>query len=214
MQNLKDLYKISKDTPNASDKPTYIPAGIHENIRLIEVKYDISPNNNEFLAFTFQNENGDTLTNTEWPTKFKVPFEQMSEIDQAKKVKWIRNQMSKIRQIVEAVVGKLEEEIEGGSFAEVAKNVIKVLGDSYKDKLVRIKAVYDDKGFVTLPNWAEKTFIENVVDVPKESTKIRQLPSDRFERPSLKSDNELNEINPLLLDDKNIGDDNTTESPF
>lgn len=205
---LKDLYRIDENTPNANNKPSFIQAGIQENLELIEIKNEISPTGRLFLAFTFQNSNGDKLTETLWETHFDVPFEQMTSEEQRKKINWINNQMAKLKQIVTPYIG--ERVIEGGNFEKVAKDIILMLKDSYKGKLVRIKAVYtknkDGREFVTLPTWADKLFIESM-DISKEESKIRHLPGDKFTYTRVEGDKEKQESNPLGVSGTASSDD-------
>jgi hypothetical protein len=188
------LYKINTGTLNASNAPTFIPAGIHTNLRMVDIKYGTTEKGNEFLAFYFENEKGDKLSHTEWPPKPSKPISAMSVEEKRTFLEYnIEGQMARLKQIIE--VFKKDPSLEADNFKELAMQIIAFLGDSYKDKLIRVKVVYDNKGFTTLPKNARNTFIESA-DIAEDKSSIRQLPSDKFERPN-KGDVEKEEFNPL-----------------
>lgn len=194
MQDLKDFYKINSETKPASDLPTYVEAGIHENIELKEVKKGVSKNGNPFLAFYFENEKGDKLSYTEWPLSFRKEVKDMNEEEQIKAVKRVGYQMSRLKQLVDPF--KPNCVLEAENFDKLTDGIISFLGDSFKGKKVKIKAVYDDKGYVTLDSNPNNTFIAAMNDETAKA-KIRPLPGDRFERPA-KPDSENKEENPVV----------------
>lgn len=203
---MQNLYVINKNTQVGST-PNYQEPGINDNNELVEVKYTTSPKGNPFLSFTWKNESGAPVTLTEWPPRMDRPFETMSKEDQ-ERIKWgIDSQMSRIKQILEVYIGKIEDEvINSASFEEVAKKVITLLGDSYKDKKVRIKVVYDNRGYTIVSNRANYVFIESM-NVPKEETKIKILGGDLMERP--KKDKETEDFSFTTTDNSgNKADDN------
>ena len=59
----------TKNAIESSNGSSYMSAGIHDNVTLTEVKVDKSPNGNDFLEITFTDENGRTVTETEWQNK-------------------------------------------------------------------------------------------------------------------------------------------------
>ena len=200
MQSLdnKALYSVTKETPNASNVPSYIAAGINEDIQLVDVVYKTTAKGNEFLAFNFENKAKNKLSLTEWPKNLNKPIEQMNSTEKEVIFAIAEAQHMRIKQIVETFTGLDTFEVEASSFKELAEKTIAFLGDKFKGKLVRIKAVYDNKGFVTLPNkigQAKYTFIESM-SVPKDLSKIHILPGDTMERP-VRKDAEQIEINPM-----------------
>ena len=191
------LYSITKETVNASKKPTFITAGIKENIYLKNVIYDtVTDKNIEFLSFNFENENGDKFTHTEFPVYMSKPLEVMSAEEKERFYGDLEAKMSRIKQIVE--VFKDNFIIETDTFKNLAEAVIKFLGNSYENKAVRVKIVYNNKGWTTFPNkkWqAKHTFIESM-DVAAELTRIQKVPGDVFERP-IRPDVEKIDNNPI-----------------
>lgn len=193
-------YNITKDTKTATEKATYIGPGIHTNVKMVKAAYEVSKNGNEFLTFTIENERGDKISRTEWPISLKKAANELTtkDIENAQKV--IDGQKEKLKQIVEAYFTK-EELInkpfilEGiSSFKDLAEKALQFLGDKYKDVNMRIKAVYDRKGWVTFGQSAWSVFIEPMT-VSEEDSKIRILPSDVLIRPA-QPDDKKKETNP------------------
>lgn len=204
---MQNLYNINKETSTASDNATFIDVGIHDGIVMTEVKYSKTVNGNEFLAFYFVNNHGDKLSHTEWPVKLSMPLDSMSEVEREKMLGIIESQKSRVKQIIEVYKGDFE--IEAGNFKEFAEKTIEFLGEAYKDKPVRVKVVYDYKGYTTLPNRSRYTFIEPM-SVPKEDSKIRILTGDVIIRP--KKDNEQEDV--LGTSGDNTPTDKKEDLPF
>jgi len=212
MQDLKNIYKINDSTSTASNSPTYIPPGIHENLRLVEVKKDVSPTGKDFYAFYFENENGDKVSYTEWALRIYKEPKDMSKEELEAFLRKVEFQASRIKQIID--VFKPGCSIEGTSFVDMMDKALAFLGDSYKTVLVRAKVVFDRNGFTTLSSNPISTFIESM-DIPKDKSKIRILPSDKMTREN--SDDEKVENNPvdnLVESNDNTSKDNTDNFPF
>lgn len=195
---MQGLYNVDKNTQTATSNSTWIEPGIHENLKLVEVKYDKSKNGKEFLAFYVENEKGDKVSNTEWPFNMKKPLDEMTAAEQETAISIIENQKSKVKQIVE--VFKPNFNIDAGSFKEFAEKTIAFLGEDYKDKLFRLKVVYDKRGYTTFAQSGKVRFIESM-DTTKEESNIRLIPSDRIVRPPMEKDQPSKEVNPLELSD-------------
>lgn len=167
---------------------------------MVEGKYDKTKNDTEYLAFYFQNKDGDKLSHTEYKT---TPYQREGNTpDQnlaATKNK-ISNQIKRIGQIVTTYVSvdKYQEAVKGkASFEEVCKAILGILEGQYKDKKVRVKVVYDNnERFTCLPNYHKFAFIESML-IPKAESKIRPLPIDKFKRtvePDTESKEDTNEF--------------------
>jgi hypothetical protein len=178
---MNKLYSVSKDVKTATSEATFIPPGIQENLTMTKVEYGTTEKNNEFLAFYFKNEFGDTLSHTEWPFRLTRPFESMSPEEKEKVLSIIESQKSRIKQIVETFIPRGTYIVEADSFKEFAEKTIELLGDSYKDEKVRVKVVLDYRNYTSLPNNPRYTFIEKM-DVPKDQSKIRLLQNDKLVR--------------------------------
>ena len=195
----------AKAGASAANASTWIQPGIQTNLKLVEVTYGVSKNGNEFLAFYAQNEQGDRVSCTEWPVSPKKPLEQMTADELKKAQGAVDGQKEKIKQIVEVFFTK--EELKAKPFAmtnvttfkEMAEKVIAFLGDAYKNQLIRLKVVYDKKGWTTFGRSSRAVFIEPMT-VTEEMSKIRILPSDIMIRPA-QPDDEKKETNPESLID-------------
>lgn len=207
---MQNLYVINEQTKVDNYGPSYIEAGIHENIKLVEVKYDQTPKGNEFLAFTWANEYGDKVTLTEWPYKPRSgrPYDQQSPDEKKLTEGVISNQVERVTRILMAYLGEIDKEVvNSSSFKEFAEKVVTTLKDSVDNetKLVRVKVVYDKNGYTIVSNRSAYPFIEPM-SVAKDASKIRILAGDLMERP--KVDKEDKEENPLgeTPTDKNVDD--------
>lgn len=153
----------------------YIPAGIQENVALKSARVTTSPQGNMFLEIVFEKD-GATLTQTEWkPTKFG----NMTEEDLQKKED---TQFSRMMQILLCFYKDEELIFNATSFADWAAEIANYLNKADKSKLLRIKIVYNNKGYTTLPTYAKYTFIEPM-SVSKEDSAIIELGIDKFTRP-------------------------------
>lgn len=153
----------------------YIPAGIQENIALKSARVTTSPQGNMFLEIVFEKDEA-TLTQTEWkPTKFG----NMTEEDLQKKED---TQFSRMMQILLCFYKDEELVFNATSFADWAAEIANYLNKADKSKLLRVKIVYNNKGYTTLPTYAKYTFIEPM-SVSKEDSAIIELGIDKFTRP-------------------------------
>lgn len=175
----------------------YIPAGIQENVALKGARVATSPNGNCFLEVTFEKD-GATLPKTEWkPTKFG----NMTDEDVQKKED---NQFSRMMQILLCFYKDEELVFNSSTFEGWAKEIADYLNNADKSKLVRIKVVYDNKGYTTLPSYAKYTFIEPMT-VPKENSAIVELGIDKFTRPIVADTEEV--VDTLKITEEEETDD-------
>lgn len=153
----------------------FLDAGIHENVSLEKVRHDKSPNGNEFIEFTFSKD-GAVMTHTEYaPQKYS----DQSDTDFNNKV---NKQVARILQIMEVFVDRSKLAFTADTFGTFADWVVLVMSNIDKELKVRIKAVYGNTGYTSLPKYAVYTFIEPMT-VSSESSKIKRLGIDTFVRP-------------------------------
>lgn len=164
----------------------FMNAGIHENVKLINVVKNVANNGSNFLEFTFADENGSTMKHTEFePTTSSQNYEER-----------VVKQMARILQILGVFFTK--DQLVSGDLSTVNEFYQWVLNKySVADntKQMRIKIVYNDRGYTTLPNYSTYTFAESM-DIAKENSKIRELSIDKFTRPV--ADKEPVVTNPLM----------------
>lgn len=153
----------------------YIPAGIQENVALRSARVTTSPQGNLFLEIVFEKD-GATLIQTEWkPTRFG----NMTVEDVQKKED---NQFSRMMQILLCFYKDEELIFNSTTFEDWAKEISNYLNKADKTKLLRVKIVYNNKGYTTLPTYAKYTFIEPMT-ISKEDSTIVELGIDKFTRP-------------------------------
>ena len=181
------MYSKERAQQIAKNDIKYIPVGIQENVALKSAKVTTSPNGNLFLEITFEKD-GATLTQTEWkPTKFG----NMSDEDLQKKED---TQFSRMMQILLCFYKDEELIFNATSFEGWAEEVANYLNRADKSKLLRVKVVYNNKNYTTLPTYAKYTFIEPM-SISKGESSIIELGIDKFTR-SVIADQESN-IDPL-----------------
>lgn len=164
----------TKNAVKSSNTSRFMVAGINENIKLTEVRVDKSPNGNDFIEFTFSDEDGRIVTMTEWKNKINSWIKDDIELQ-----KRDDQQFGRILQVLECFYNGDALQVELDSFATMI-NWVKTMLSSViaNNKPLRLKAVYDNKGFITTSH--NGIFIEpmDVTDI-----KVEKLPRDRFERP-------------------------------
>jgi hypothetical protein len=166
---------------------SYIESGIHENITLTNVIKNVSTNGSNFLEFTFTNESGANMKHTEFePSSSAQNYEER-----------VLKQMSRILQILGVFFTK-EDLVSGdlNSVTDFYQWVLNKYAVADKTKKMRIKVVYNDKGYTTLPNYSTYTFVESMT-ITKENSKIRILSLDKMVRPV--ADKEPAANNPFMI---------------
>lgn len=168
------MYSKERAQQIAKNDIKYIPVGIQENVALKSARVTTSPNGNIFLEITFEKD-GATLTQTEWkPTKFG----NMSDEDLQKKED---TQFSRMMQILLCFYKDEELVFNATSFEGWAEEIANYLNKADKSKLLRVKVVYNNKNYTTLPTYAKYTFIEPM-SISKEESSIIELGIDKFTR--------------------------------
>lgn len=163
-------YKVTKELESEGVQSGFMPVGIHENVELIAIRTEKSPNGNNFIEFKFKSETGEELLHTEWEAN-----DQDAVKLEEKQVKQIR----RLKQIVTKFVTDSEYVIDAPDFTTFCLKTINLLGTRYIGKKLRLKVVYNYKNFTSLPNYAKYQFIESM-DVPAEKSKIKILALDKM----------------------------------
>ena len=168
-----------------------IAAGINDNCKLIGAELKMSPiQNNAFIEITFNTSDGLKFTHTEWtPTK----FEGMSDADLEKKYD---TQYARMLQILECFYKEDELNFDGESFVEFANWLVDLLNKADKTISLRVKLVYNNKGYLTMPSYAKFKFIERM-DTAVSAVKI--LDKDQIVRPVI-ADAEPTVVNTIGTD--------------
>jgi hypothetical protein len=200
------IYSTELANQIQESKNKYLEAGIHDNVKFVSARVDKSINGNIFTEFKFEKDE-QTMTHTEWePTK--KPME--SEEDFQNRA---NRQVKRILQILSCFYPKEALVFAGSSFSEFANWVVNLLNAANKDILLRVKIVYNNKGYTTLPNYCKFTFIEPMNLPEGQVSKITELNIDVFVRP-ITADKETTDVNPLDKVDKGVADTQNDDLPF
>ena len=164
----------TKQAIKSANTSKYMSAGIKDNVKLAEVRVDKSPNGNDFIEITFSDEDGRTVTMTEWKNKINSWIK-----DEADLQKNDDKQFGRILQILSCFYPDEALQVELDSFSSMINWVNTMLGNVIAtNKPLRLKIVYNNSGYTTTSH--NGIFIEPM-DVAQ--TEIEKLPRDRFERP-------------------------------
>lgn len=170
------MYSKERAQQIVKNNVKFIPAGIHENVTLKSARVAESPTGLKFLEIVFE-KNGATLTQTEWkPTKFEG-------MDDSALQKKEDTQFSRMMQILLCWYSDEQLVFNGTSFEEFSQEVVNYLNNADKSKKLRVKIVYNDKGYTTLPSYARYTFIEPMVLPEGQTSSITELRIDNFTKP-------------------------------
>ena len=91
----------------------YIPAGINDNVHLKSVDVKKSPNGLDFIEITFENDEGQIATMTEWKNEKNMWIKTDEDLQ-----KRDDQQFGRILQVIDAVKGN-HDDFEGSSFVEM-----------------------------------------------------------------------------------------------
>lgn len=156
----------------------YMSAGINENCTLDSIEVKTSPTGNKFFQITFSNEDGQILTHTEWEPKLGGFIDSEEKLDAN-----MNKQYKRMLQILYCFYKDEEINFNGEHFTEFANYISSMLNNADKNIKLRIKAVYNKDGFLTLPNSVSRIFIEPMT-ISKEDSKIVIDPKyDNITRP-------------------------------
>ena len=159
-------FLVDEKIQSESRAVNYIDVGIHENVELTEVRVDTSPNGNNFIAFTFTDEDGKVLTKTEW---------QPTDSEEAVLMKKAQNQAKRVKHIMSKFVSKDDTTIEydTDNWIKYASTIKAKLTPFIGGVKLRIKGTYDNNNFVTLPNYIP--FIERMDSTDKSTLEILSI---------------------------------------
>lgn len=170
---MANLYNTSLITTSDEQGGRFMDVGIHENVLMTKVVYDISRNGNKFIAFYFKNEADETLSHTEWEPG-DLEYKRI-------------NQMARIDQIASKFVSREKLMINANDYESYATTITRILEGTYQGVLLRIKAVYNgdyvglpgNYGILKKDGTARQMiqFIEKMDQVPTEKSKIKLITS-------------------------------------
>lgn len=164
------MYNMTKDINSEGSSINFMDVGIHDDVKLIGVEYKENDNGNKFMVFHFVGPNGETLNHTEWEPK---------DADPEKLKNKVANQMIRVKHILTKFISEDLCVFKVENFKQFAENTIHILGKAYEGKLVRVKVVYSNNNYTSLPNYVP--FMEEM-SVPRDKTKLRISSIDKMVR--------------------------------
>jgi hypothetical protein len=161
----------------------FLDGGIHENVKLTNVRIDKTQDGSDFIEFTFTNPEGRQLKQTEYSPR-RFPNQSDEKFQES-----INTSLNLMTDIFECFYEKGTQAKQTESFLEYITWVKQILDATGLATPLRIKATYKLNGFVTLAKNSKYTFIERMDANPVKVVKMR---GDQFERPVV-ADKEQNE---------------------
>lgn len=182
------MYSTKTATTNNNEfNSSYMPVGINENITLKEVNVMKSPQGRDYLEFVFENEQGQTVSFTEWKNEMNTWIKSAEDLQ-----KRDDQQFGRILQVVKCY--KEEPDFEGSSFAEMinwVKTTLTTIGE-WDKQLLRLKVVYDKKGYTTVSR--NGIYVE---PMSVEQSQIKLWKNDLLERPIVADVESSNPLAPM-----------------
>lgn len=167
------MYSTKNAQINANEfTSNYIPVGINDNIYLKEVDVKKSPTGKDFLEITFENEQGQTATLTEWKNEKNMWVKTDEDLQKRDNI-----QFGRLMQILGCFYPTIED-TELNTFVDMI-NWVKSKLDAViaNKKALRLKVVYDKKGYTQVS--INGIFVE---PMDAETTQIKKFARDQFER--------------------------------
>jgi len=182
------VFIVDEKIESEGKKFNFIDECIHENIMLTNLRIDVSPTNKDYLEFTFANEEGEELKKTEWQPTLREGEKPEVLVNKCK------NQASRVKHIMSRYLSEEQTQIEYNydNWVTYAKAIKAKLDPVKGSSKVRIKAIYDDKNYVTLPNY--KPFIESMA-VPLSDSVLKIRSNEK--RTKVSKDVEVKTTNPF-----------------
>ena len=167
------MYSTKTATTNNQEfTSSYMPVGINENITLKEVNVSKSPNGRDFLEIIFENEDGQTASMTEWKNEKNMWVKTDEDLQNRD-----NQQFGRILQVIDAFCGS-HNDFEGSSFVDMINWVKTQLNPSNVGNKMRLKVVYDKKGYTKVSSLGKFVEPMNV-----EESQIKLWKNDLLERP-------------------------------
>ena len=167
------MYSTKTATTNNQEfTSSYMPVGINENVTLKEVNVNKTPQGRDFLEIIFENSDGQTATMTEWKNEKNMWIKTDEDLQQRD-----NQQFGRILQVIDSINGS-HNEFEGSSFIEMINWVKTQLETVQLATPLRLKVVYDKKGFTKVSSLG--AFVE---PMSVTESQIKLWKNDLLERP-------------------------------
>ena len=168
------MYSTKTATVNNEDfVSNYMKVGINDNVTLKEVNVNKTQNGRDFLEVIFSNENDQTAKMTFWKNEKNIWVKTDEELQHKDD-----QQFGQILQIIDSFY-ETRPEAEFNNFLEMINWVKEKLTPMIEaKKLLRIKVVYDNKGYTKVSTLG--IFVEPMTVT---ETQVKLFKKDLLERP-------------------------------
>lgn len=194
----------STKTAIESTGSIYMNAGINDNVTLSDVEVTKSPTGKDFIRFTFSDADGKTAEMTEWKNEKSMYVKTDAELQ-----KEDDRQFGRIMQIIKCYISEVPD-VELNSFVDMINWVKTTLNGVNKDTKLRLKVVYDNKGFIRVSKngiFVEPMTVQEsrIVLTGRDKTTRPDIPVDKEETPKTDPLSAVNDATPA--DETNSDDD-------
>lgn len=194
----------STKTAIESTGSIYMNAGINDNVTLSDVEVTKSPTGKDFIRFTFSDADGKTAEMTEWKNEKSMYVKTDAELQ-----KEDDRQFGRIMQIIKCYISEVPD-VELNSFVDMINWVKTTLNGVNKDTKLRLKVVYDNKGFIRVSKngiFVEPMTVQEsrIVLTGRDKTTRPDIPVDKEETPKTDPLSAVNDATPA---DETNSDDN------
>lgn len=169
----------STKTAIESTGSIYMNAGINDNVTLSNVEVTKSPTGKDFIRFTFSDADGKTAEMTEWKNEKNMYVKTDAELQ-----KEDDRQFGRMIQIIKCYMSEIPD-VELNSFVDMINWVKTTLDGVNKDTKLRLKVVYDNKGFIRVSK--NGIFVEPMT---VQESRIVLTGRDKIVRPDIPVDKE------------------------
>ena len=167
----------------------YLSVGINEDVVIVSAKTEISKNNSRFIEVIFEKD-GKTFNHTEWE-----PTKSPTDVTGDALANKLNSQVTRYDHILKCFYPEdSDRQFVGEDYAEYANWVVSKLNSANKEIKLRIKLVYNDKGYIALPKYLRFSFIEPM-SVEKSTMAI--LSFDKLVKPVVADKEEVSATNPF-----------------
>jgi len=172
MSNLQFNTKTAKEAIVV--RRNYLQAGIHHNCNLVEYAIKATPNGNQFVSFTFeQDETKEVAELKIWYPQPERAIARDEETQEQAAQREVNRAIGALIHVVEVVTGAEMPTITATTFEGFATSTLAVLNKGKKNK-VKVKQIYDKNGlYATFPN--------NTPYLELQSTEPTRLKFTKFE---------------------------------
>lgn len=173
------IFAISDKVISVNKAQRYMDPGVHENVELVDVKFETTSNGNIYLAYYWKNEYGQEASKTEYEVKTtgNKPLAQLTEKENETYLSLVQSQMRRILYVAKQFVP--EEEFKGkefNNFKDFAQFIkMKLSPNTYTGVKLRVKITYDKNGWATVPSYIREVtnpWIERMDRVASDVTKM------------------------------------------